>query len=281
MRPIRVCVITVCYNAASDLPVTIESVLAQDRPPYMYIIKDGGSTDDTGSVVDGYRKRFEDKGIRFIYVSEKDRGIYDAMNIAASSADGDYVSFMNAGDCFYNDHVLSDVFDSISDNDGKVIPDIVYGDCVVYEYGRFFLFPKSVQKIQTSMPFSHQSCFAGIDRIKEHPFDIAYRMCADYDFLLTLHDEGRIFYDSKKVICITTADGVSSVNYRDTRLETARIQKDHGLNVKTKENELLVKQFVMDHFPRFVRKMIRSYQIKKRGQQFEAVIPGWFKSAML
>lgn len=281
MNRIKISVITICLNAADDLKCTAESVLAQDYADFEYIIKDGGSTDDTGDLVEGYKEKLAAKGIEFKYVCESDGGIYDAMNRGAGHASGDYVIFMNAGDCFYDAHVLSAVADYASDKDK--LPTIIYGDCAVYEYGRFFRFPKSIDKIERAMPFSHQSCFAKTEFVKAHPFDTSLKFCADYDFLLTAHDLGEEFADAGITVCITTADGVSSLRYHDTMMETQLVIKNHGKQVLSedelarKEKELRVKQFVLDKFPVFVRKMIRSYQIKTRGQSFDALTPEWFK----
>lgn len=280
MIPIKISVITVCLNAARFLPVTIESVLMQDFTDYEYVIEDGGSTDDTKSVVAGYSDRFREKGISFKYIVKSDKGIYDAMNKGVSAASGEYINFMNAGDCFYDTSVLKRISDTIEENRGSR-PAVIYGDCAVYEYGSFHLFAKDAKKITRSMPFSHQSVFAKADILREHPFDTKYRYSADYDFLLTVYDMEGGFADSGAVICITNADGLSSVNYHDTLMESAAIQEAHGIHqdpeiLSQKEKELRIKQFVLDHFPVFIKKQIRKAQIKKRGQSFAAVIPPWF-----
>lgn len=275
---IVITVITVCYNAAKDLPVTIESVLAQDLVNYEYIIQDGNSTDDTERIVRSYEEKFAKHGIRLIYHKEKDSGLYDAMNKAVSSAAGEYVNFMNAGDCFYDGKVLSKAAAAAGEN---ALPTIMYGDCAVYEYGLFYLFTKSLPDIGETMPFSHQSVFARTSFAKEHPFDTGYRYSADYDFLLTAYDKKARFCDLGTIVCITTADGLSSVHYHDTLMESARILKAHGRNPLSgprafiKEKILVIKQFVMDHLP-LVKKMIRIAQIRSRGRMIRAVVPPWF-----
>ncbi|MBR4574904.1 MAG: glycosyltransferase [Lachnospiraceae bacterium] len=267
-------VITVCYNAASDLPVTIESVLAQDYRDYEYIIQDKNSTDDTMRLVGSYREKFAKKGIKFVYRREDDTGLYDAMNKAAASAEGEYVNFMNAGDCFYDKSVLSRAASAAGAT-------ILYGDCAVYEYGLFHLFTKSLADIGERMPFSHQSVFAKTSFVREHPFDLGYRYSADYDFLLTAYDLKEKFSDIGAIVCITTADGLSSVNFHDTLSESARIleahkrPKDSGAAKYVKEIILLVKQFVMDHLP-VIKKMIRIAQIRSRGRMIKADVPPWF-----
>ncbi|MBE5848573.1 MAG: glycosyltransferase [Lachnospiraceae bacterium] len=282
----KISVITVCFNAASELPVTIESVLAQDYTDYEYIIQDGNSTDSTDQVVEGYRKFFDSKNIKLTYNKMPDDGIYDAMNKAVACAEGDYINFMNAGDSFYNAETLSSVIESLSTarSNSEQLPDIIYGDCAVYEYGVFYRFNKSLNDIEEAMPFSHQSTFARRDLLIAHPFKTCYRYSADYDFLLTMHDLGRSFHDSNCLVCITNADGVSSVNYHDTLVESALILKDHGKyhhsdkELKKDKAVLKIKQFVMDYFPDFIKKTIRLLQIKSRGQKLNIEIPPWYVS---
>ena len=191
-------VITICYNAADVLPLTIESVLAQDHDNYEYVIEDGESTDDTPAIIEKYRKRFESKGISFIYNRKPDGGIYDAMNKGVEASSGNYINFMNAGDCFYASDVLGRIEETIRSHEEEKgsAPDIVYGDCAVYEYGRFYMFNKSLENIMQSMPFSHQSAFARRELLISHPFKTHYRYSADYDFLLTAHDSGQTFSDA-------------------------------------------------------------------------------------
>lgn len=272
-------VVTVCYNAEKELPMTMESVLSQDFSDYEYIVQDGGSRDSSLSIIESYRDRFRAKGISFKVITGPDEGIYDAMNKAVTSCSGKWINFMNAGDCFYNSRVLSDVFS------GKSYPTaaVLYGDCVEYEYGRFYLFPKNAAGIRKAMPFSHQSIFAHRELLLRLPFKCEYKYSADYDFLLSIDDRGLHFVDTGVVICITNKDGVSSVNYHDMLSESASIKVSHGITPPTEaesartEKILTLKQFVLDHFPLFIKKAIRGIQIKSRGQSFNCQVPPWYK----
>ncbi len=280
---IRITVITICRNAADVIPQTIESVLAQDWSDIEYVIQDGASSDDTPKIIESYREKAESRNIGFIYNSEPDGGIYDAMNKAAVHATGDYINFMNAGDCFYSADVISKIAGVAENHSGQDMPSMIYGDCAVYEYGRFYRFAKSIEDIEEKMPFSHQSLFARSDFLREHPFNSEYRYSADYDLLLTAHDLNETFVDSDQIVCITTADGTSSINYHDTLMESARILKAHGKyhhsdeELARLEKSLKLKQFVLDRFPLFVKRFIRNRQIDSRGQNIEVDIPIWFK----
>src|SRR5687768_5526342 len=97
-------VITVVFNGAALLERTIKSVRAQTLQDIEYIIIDGGSTDGTQEIIEKHRDAID------VFVSEKDAGIYDAMNKGLRAAKGEYVLFMNAGDELFDRHTLNAVF---------------------------------------------------------------------------------------------------------------------------------------------------------------------------
>lgn len=99
----KMSVITVCYNAGNTIERTIQSVIYQNHPDIEYIIVDGGSTDSTLQVINGYRSFIH------AFISEQDNGTYDAMNKGLSLATGDVVGFLNADDFYASLAVLSDV----------------------------------------------------------------------------------------------------------------------------------------------------------------------------
>lgn len=99
----HISVITVVYNGEAEISQTIESVLAQDLPDLEYIVVDGGSNDGTASIVRGFGQSVHQ------FVSEPDRGVYDAMNKAVGLARGQFILFMNCGDVFAGPSAVSDL----------------------------------------------------------------------------------------------------------------------------------------------------------------------------
>ncbi|MFT3985084.1 MAG: glycosyltransferase family 2 protein [Lachnospiraceae bacterium] len=275
-----VSVITVCFNPGNSIIKTIESVLAQSFAGFEYVIQDGKSTDDTANLIERYQKRFMEKGITLHYFREQDSGIYDAMNKAAAHANGVWVSYMNAGDCFYSADVLHTIFGE------RDYPNtaILYGDAVEQEYGRYYMFRKAIDQIEGRMPFSHQSSFTRRELLLRVPFRTDYRIGADYDFLLTVHQKGFYFTDTGTIVCIVSKDGISSLKLYDTFQETVMIRERHGIHqydpkkMKQKIRELKLKQFVMDYFPKWIKKLIRKVQLKLRGQNAVLRIPDWERS---
>src|SRR5699024_3500796 len=116
--------ITVVFNNAKDIEYTIQSVLNQSYEHVEYIIVDGLSTDGTLDILNKYRAQID------ILISEKDKGIYDAMNKGLEQATGGYVLFLNSGDAFYDKNTLSAIF---TDSEGA---DIYYGETKLIDENR-------------------------------------------------------------------------------------------------------------------------------------------------
>lgn len=115
-------VITVCYNVKDSIENTILSVLNQTYADIEYIVVDGGSTDGTVDIIKKYSEHLA------IFISEKDDGIYDAMNKAIDLAHGEWLNFMNAGDVFSSHNVLEDIAASgLMDSS-----DFIYSDFIAY-----------------------------------------------------------------------------------------------------------------------------------------------------
>ncbi len=115
---LKVSIITVCYNSAETIDSTIRSVISQDHQSLEYIIVDGASVDNTLKIIERYKDKIS------VLISEKDKGIYDAINKGISKATGDIVAILHADDFYSSENVISQVAAAFAD--GKV--DAVYGD---------------------------------------------------------------------------------------------------------------------------------------------------------
>ena len=194
-------IITISYNAVKDIENTILSVLNQTYPNIEYIIIDGGSSDGTLDII----KKYQDK-ITY-WVSEPDKGIYDAMNKGALKATGIWLNFMNAGDTFYNEQVLEEVF---KDNDWSDT-DVIYGDTIyIYPNKEQIQRALGLSHIEVGNPFCHQSVFVRTKLQQEYLFNITYKICADYYFFHTLYKRGYSFKYENKVISKYLYGGFSS-----------------------------------------------------------------------
>ncbi len=117
----KVSIITICYNSASTLEATIRSVMHQDYPNIEYIIIDGASQDGTMDIIEKYKSKIA------VLVSEKDKGIYDAMNKGLECATGDLIGILNSDDTYAYPSVISDIVRQIGDSD-SIYADLQYVD---------------------------------------------------------------------------------------------------------------------------------------------------------
>ena len=118
----KVSIITVCLNMAETIEETIRSVLSQDHDDVEYIVIDGGSTDGTLDIIDRYKDQID------IFVTEPDKGLYDAMNKGLRKATGDVVGILNADDIFITNSGISNMLNHMSDDVDLVWGDVVYVD---------------------------------------------------------------------------------------------------------------------------------------------------------
>lgn len=215
----KISIVTVTYNCASILEETIKSVISQDYALIEYIIIDGGSTDNTVEIAKKYTSKVD------VLISEPDRGIYDAMNKGIKKATGDWINFMNAGDRFANNSVLSRIFK----NKGKTAKaEVIFGDMIleVRKWRKEIVLTPFYEKSGIrGMGFSHQSAFVKLSLAKSHPFDLSYRLSADYNMIWKLYyDERAIFRKVNfPICCMRGEDGATRTNYKKHLEEVCRV----------------------------------------------------------
>lgn len=206
----KISVITIVYNDKRHIECTMYSVLRQTaRKSIEYIIIDGASTDGTSELI---RKQVREVDV---YICEKDNGIYDAMNKGVAHSAGDFVIFMNSGDCFTNDKVVENVLKIIEKQ--SIMPYIVYGDYKESNNGVAStpIPARSYSKIWYGPVASHQSTFYNLHFLnnKGISYDTSYRIAADYKLTLeVIHaSNGNVL---QLPFCISDFDisGLSNVN---------------------------------------------------------------------
>lgn len=245
-------IITVCYNAKNHIEKTIKSVVGQDFADYEYIIVDGGSTDGTCEIIEKYAKAADsgdNKGLAIRYISEKDEGLYDAMNKGFSMAAGDYIEFLNAGDELFDSQTLttvSGIIDSVcktagtgdcaGKRDSSESMYIFYGN-IVYKNSDgsedVRLYGKSCGKpiyFATGDCVNHQAIFAqrgALVQKSEHekPFRFGeFSICADRDWMMRATKLGAIWAPlNATVVKYDLAE--ESISVRDKALLRAEERK--------------------------------------------------------
>lgn len=219
-------IITINYNNKVGLKKTIESVIQQDFNSFEFIVIDGGSTDGSYDVIQEYRNYID------YWVSEPDKGIYNAMNKGITIARGEYCNFMNSGDFFYDKNVLSSIFA----NRKKDLCDIIVGNT----YCTKWIQPPS--KITMDFLFStticHQAAFIKRSLLQKYYYDEKFKIVSDRKFFLQTLIFDNCSYEAIDVnVVIYDLNGYSANNRTLSDLEyqqvleelvPSRILEDYG-----------------------------------------------------
>jgi len=208
-------VITVVFNGEKYLEKTIQSVLGQTHGNIEYIIIDGGSADKTLDIIKKYEYAID------YWVSEPDKGIYDAMNKGVLLAGGEWINFMNSGDVFYESGSIKALSGYFREKES-----LIYGD-VLISYVNFVkkIYAKSVSSLWKGMICCHQSIFARKQILFKLGFNEEYKMAADYDFLCRVYLGGYLIRRVDFVISKVIAGGVTETRRIETLRELMRISE--------------------------------------------------------
>lgn len=241
MHEIMISIITATYNSAKTINDTIKSVLCQTNKDFEYIIVDGGSTDETIDIVKSYESEFFG---RLKWVSEKDKGIYDAMNKGIKMASGDIIGILNSDDYYTSDDILQTIADAFKCQN----VDAIYGDihfikdgvpdkCVRYYSSRLF----SPFWLRFGFMPAHPSFYCKRDVFdKSGLYRLDYKIGSDYEMMVRLFRKHKISsrYVPKDFVTMRTG-GASNSNLQ-SRLtlikEDVKACRDNGIYT----NELFI-----------------------------------------
>lgn len=216
-----VSIVTVVYNGINHLEKTIISVINQTYKNLEYIIIDGESTDGTIEIIKKYEKKIS------FWISEKDSGIYNAMNKGIKSAKGEFLCFMNSADTFYNASVVEDIF--LNKDYSKA--DIIFGSTYIYKNNK--LYEKKPKKLKTiingRMIFVHQSSFVRTEVLNQNLFNEEYKVNADYDLFLGLYLRKYHFLSINHPVSIYDNNGFSQHAGFQGLKEKLAIQKSYKI----------------------------------------------------
>lgn len=214
----KISIVTVTFNCKKILEKTIKSIISQTYSNIEYIVIDGSSKDGTLDILEKYKNNID------YFISEPDKGIFDAMNKAINVATGDWIIFMNAGDIFANENILSQIF-----NKDFHDTTVIYGKTNA-------LTNKGVKIAQNVTPFfkrktfhkpmgiNHQSIFVSLKSPYNIHFNLEYKIAADYCMIKSLYDSGaRFHYVDMAISTVETRDGLSAKNRKIQRDEEAKI----------------------------------------------------------
>ena len=204
----KITVVTVCYNAESEIENTIQSVISQTYDNIEYIIVDGASKDGTMQVIEKYKDKISK------IVTEPDKGIYDAMNKGIRLATGQWINFMNAGDIFSSNDIVSLLVNEISENCR-----IIRG-AILRQYPTFSVKSVGITKQKPGLmdmidnTFHHQACLIQRSLFEQYGYySLDYKLCSDWLFFF----ECTVKYNVPSkfvniIVAVFAMDGVSSQN---------------------------------------------------------------------
>lgn len=227
----KVSIITVSFNSAKTIADTIESVLSQDFPQIEYIVIDGGSSDGTVEIIQQYQDRITH------WVSEKDHGMYDAMNKGIALATGDVIGILNSDDVYMNDHIVSELMELMKAKRAQV----VFADLILVDQDH----PQKVLRYYDSGHF-HPNKFK-YGWMPAHPtvfvmrelyeavgqFSTTYQIAADYEMLIRILaiQRARYAYLPKPVVRMRSGGASTAGLSRNWILnqEIVRACKENGI----------------------------------------------------
>lgn len=228
----RLSIVTVTYNNLDGLRRTAESIAKQTWTDYEWIVMDGGSTDGSRDFLETVKPQ------PYHWVSQRDNGIYDAMNRGIEKARGEYVICMNAGDEFRAPDTLKKVFEAAP------TADVVYGDWV----RKYKLHEELCQAPKKLPPFyffmqgcniCHQAMFVRTPLLQESKFDTGYFIAADWSKWRHFMVQGKTFQYIPVVVCTFEAtEGVSNRQTYRNVLDGIRLQTDFPVGVMRQAAEL-------------------------------------------
>lgn len=213
-------VITIVYNNIKHIERTMLSVLNQTYTPIEYIVIDGASTDGTVDIINTYKDKIS------LFISEKDKGIYHAMNKGLALAKGDYVLFMNSGDEIYAPTTVKNLLQ-------PPYVDIYYGETEMINENLQSLGQRrhkapdniNVSSFKYGMPVSHQAIYVRTNLAS--PFNLKYYLSADIDWLLNILQKTKTCCKSKNYVAKYMVGGISKTKHWQSLKERFIIMKTY------------------------------------------------------
>jgi glycosyltransferase involved in cell wall biosynthesis len=195
----RYSIVTVNYNDCKGLVRTLRSIVSQRDSDYELIVVDGGSTDGSLAVIEGYGDHID------YWVSEPDKGVYNAMNKGVRQAKGEYVIFMNGGDCFHG----PDILERMRGYEEDIICGKVLKGTDTRPSGHRRDEITLVDLMRGSLP--HQAMFIRRQLLVDHPYDERYRILSDWKFCIeALVFDNCSFRNSDVIVADYDTTGIST-----------------------------------------------------------------------
>jgi len=273
---VKISVITVCLNSEKTIEKTFASVLAQRHRPLEYVVIDGVSTDGTLDILRDYEPKFQDAGVDFLYISEKDSGIYDAMNKGIKRTTGEIVGIINSDD-WYEESCTQMVASTFE----KYSPDLVYGtlrllddknEIMTLRYNYVNLLKREI----LSEGAQHPTVFVKKSIYEQFGyFSLDYKVAADYEFLVRCAKNGLILKALDEILANHQIGGISHTTPRlELLTEILNIQLTHGLLSKEQAKKDFVYALIEEKIKYIARKTAKYFYWLLKTNRFSISLLG-------
>lgn len=236
---IKVSIITPCYNSEKTIRRTIESVLNQTYPNIEYIIIDGKSTDSTVEIIREYEEHFQG---RLKYISEKDTGMYNAMNKGIRMTTGDIIGIINSDD-FYELDAVEKVVDHVTDD----LYQVIYGYCnYIKKSGNVRVITENHKELDRKM-IPHLTCFVTRKTYCKYGMFVEWmKIAADYELMLRFSKKEDVHFIQIQEILANFYEGGISTQH-DVGIKLSREQ----LFLRCKHGVISKKEFIVGYLGSF------------------------------
>ena len=257
----KISIVTVCYNAERTIEQTIYSVINQTYKDIEYIIVDGKSNDKTLNIINKYRKNIS------CFISEKDTGIYNAMNKGIKLATGEYIHFLNADDALVNKNIIKNIVGYLKkDKEIDILSAPVY---LVDEENKIQTIFSNLKDILT---IPHQGMFCKRNILLKYLFDEKLKISGDYEFILRCFINKKKFCFINEPVAFYSNAGISTINDKIIQLEHEYIFNKYKENQY--DNKYILKKYQWrDKIKKITKKIFNDYGMLK----YVLKLKGWKK----
>lgn len=231
----KITVVTVTYNAQSFLESTLQNIKNQNYSNIEYIVIDGGSSDATVDIIKKYEQSIT------YWISQPDKGIYDAMNKAIDKASGEWIIFMNAGDTFYSNDSIEKFLQDVNVNTELYNGAINFIDSMTGE--EKVRFPHGLEKVWITVPCWHQASFIKTSLMKEYKYSLEYKIAGDHDFYLKCFKNNHKFQFTNTIISNMIAGGLHQQQAKLAHIESMKIIANYAPNIDLVYESTFYKNF--------------------------------------
>lgn len=227
----KISIITVCFNSAETIEDTLISVSNQSHKLIEHIVIDGNSTDGTQAIIEKYKQHITH------FISEPDKGIYDAMNKGIKIATGDIIGILNSDDIYATPHILEQIATTMSEQNLEAI----YGDVMFFESEnkkankrRFNSSHFSAKRISWGWMPAHPTLFLTKNIYEKYgDYKLKYKIASDFEFIVRIFQDETIKYKYiPQILVRMRLGGVSTSGLKNTLLlnqEVLRACKENGI----------------------------------------------------